>query len=622
MTIPSFQQSVSAAPAPGSSDLRVLYVTGRGDAPYRYRCLHPALQLRAEGVACDILHICDRRLARRLPCYSVVVLFRMPWSTEVEELVDQARRGGAVLVFDIDDLIFDPELAEQMPFWAQASRLTRLQYRGLSLRLRRTLEACDVFIGATPALARAAEGLGQRAFVYPNLLHPGLVAASRRIRTLRAARPPGPVVGYMSGSMTHNEDFARVAPILGEIMSRRPEVNLLVGGFLEIDGRLRPYADRIIKLPFQDWRVQPWSMCLVRLNLAPLSVVNDFTDGKSALKFFEAAAVGVPTVATPTESFRAAIKHGVNGYLAEDPEEWREAITAGLDDPVSKRIGSAAADTALAEHSPAGQRFRLRDLLQSINGRAAKHFDGWLPIPPDHPDPAVAPGAARRMLSRAARLRALVGLIRRMGDPVSLSRPDLSERETDKCSHVEADPPGAVFEDRAPQAWSANAEQPRDSGAAELIVLSGSQPLGLWREEGVFLRVQRGNGESWWRCRDHRAALVSPELEIIPASYSAILVSLAVDTHESEGYGRIAWRTASGGFREKANVQFPLICDGQLHRYLVRLPRKAWSQCEGPIRQLRWHPFSTSCTFRPGQIMLLADWPADRGEVEAGRGEA
>jgi hypothetical protein len=573
-------------------------------------------------VACDILHLRDRRLAGRLPCYSVVVLFRMPWSSEVEELVDRVRRGGAVLVFDIDDLVFDPELAEQMPFWAQASRLTRLQYRGLSLRLRRTLEACDVFIGATPALARAAQTIGKRAFVYPNLLHPGLIAAARRIRKLRAARPPGPVVGYMSGSMTHNEDFARLAPILGEIMSRRPEVSLLVGGFVEIDGRLRPYADRIIKLPFQDWRVQPWSMCLVRLNLAPLSVVNDFTNGKSALKFFEAAVVGVPTVATPTESFQAAIKHGVNGYLADNPEEWREAIVAGLDELVSRRIGSAATDTALAEHSPAAQRFRLRGLLQSINGRAAEHYGGRLPIPADNADPAVAPGAARRLLSRVARFRAVVGLIRRMGDPVSLSQPDLCQRETDKCSHVEADPPGVEFEDRALEARSAKAEQPRDGRAVGLIVLSGSQPLGQWREEGEFLRVKRGNGESWWRCRDRRAALVSPELEIIPASYSAILVSLAVDTPESEGYGRIGWRTAWGGFSEKANVQFPLICDGRLHRYLVRLPRKTWSQCDGPIRQLRWHPFSSSCTFRPGHIMLLSDWPADRGEAAAGRGDA
>jgi glycosyltransferase involved in cell wall biosynthesis len=329
----------------------------------------------------------------------------MPWSTEVEELVDQARRGGAVLVFDIDDLVFDPKLAEQMPFWAQASKLTRCQYNCLSHRLQRTLEACDAFIGATPALARAAEALGKRALVYPNLLHPGLIAAARRIRKLRAARPPGPVVGYMSGSMTHNEDFARVAPILNEIMSRRPEVILQIGGFLDIDSCLERFADRIIRLPFQDWRVQPWSTCLMRLNLAPLAVVNDFTNGKSALKFSEAAIVGVPTVATPTESFRAAIKHGVNGFLADDPEEWREAITAGLDEQVSKRVGSAATDAALAEHSPAPHRCRLSRLLRSINGRAVAQYDGWLPIPADNADPADAPGIVRRLLSRVARSR-------------------------------------------------------------------------------------------------------------------------------------------------------------------------------------------------------------------------
>src|SRR5438270_307388 len=79
------------------------------------------------------------------------------------------------------------------------------------------------------------------------------------------------------------------------------------------------------------------------INLAPLEPSNPFCEAKSELKFFEAAVVGVPTIASATEPFAAAIEDGVSGLLANDAEGWRRALDLLVSSKDRRRaIGAAA----------------------------------------------------------------------------------------------------------------------------------------------------------------------------------------------------------------------------------------------------------------------------------------
>jgi glycosyltransferase involved in cell wall biosynthesis len=49
---------------------------------------------------------------------------------------------------------------------------------------------------------------------------------------------------------------------------------------------------------------------------------NPFSQSKSEIKFMEAALLGIPTVASPTQAFQHAIISGENGYLAA-PGDWQ-----------------------------------------------------------------------------------------------------------------------------------------------------------------------------------------------------------------------------------------------------------------------------------------------------------
>lgn len=590
---------------PPPEHLRVLYVTNRYDAPYRYRCLHPCLHLREEGLRCDIMHVDDPRLLDMLSRYSVAVLFRLPWSSRVATLVRMAREIGLSLIFDVDDLVFEPGLVSSLPFLTRASGVLRRQYEWAATRLCRTLDACDAFLGSTPALARAAEKRGKRAFVYPNLLHPRSLRASRRLHALRGLMQRRPIITYMSGSMTHDEDFALVSPVIAKIMSERRETLLLIGGFLDLGRSLEPHADRIIRLPFQDWRVQPWAMNLARVNLAPLAVINEFTNGKSALKFFEAGVIGLPTVATPAEQFQDAIRHGVNGYLADDADAWHESITACLDEETSRRIGHAARQTALTEHTHAGHRHRLRDILLSVNGKA-EYDDECRPLPVADAETTGAPNPISRLAARGARTRAVIRIIRRAGNPRALSRPDLCRPQKARYDHVNIDPPTGVA-DTGPD--FANTRVGRIERRGRLVALqlfSSSDVPALWSIRNSVYSSSCDESGEWLTSEHSDPSLVSPLLNIRPEQFATLVIGMAAKSDLDDVFAQLFWTTnAASGFAEKASITFPVVCDGRDHRYVVSLANDVWPKSGPPIVSLRFDPLNMPGSFRLEYLALL-----------------
>ena len=59
--------------------------------------------------------------------------------------------------------------------------------------------------------------------------------------------------------------------------------------------------------------------------------------------YTEAALVGVPTVASPTQAYAYAVHNGENGLLAATADEWRQALTLLIEQPdLRKQVGEAA----------------------------------------------------------------------------------------------------------------------------------------------------------------------------------------------------------------------------------------------------------------------------------------
>ena len=79
----------------------------------------------------------------------------------------------------------------------------------------------------------------------------------------------------------------------------------------------------------------PRELARFNINLAPVEISNPFCEAKSELKYFEAALVDVPTVASPTGPMRNTIRDRETGMLANTAQEWYVAIRSLVEDELA-----------------------------------------------------------------------------------------------------------------------------------------------------------------------------------------------------------------------------------------------------------------------------------------------
>ena len=359
----------------GAAGIRVAYVSGApATASHLYRVEHAIGALRELGVTA--FWVPDQDLGQWVTALAhcdYVVLFRVAWSDAVARAVEAVRRGGGLVVFDIDDLVFDPEVAN-------ARNVDGLRFLGDEevaryhegvLRYRRTLEEADFALASTPFLEARMTGVAEHAGTLLNGLSRSMLVESA---AAEQSRQPSvrPRVGYASGTRTHQRDFAVAAPAVARVLEQVPDAVLTIVGELDLSEfpALARFGDRVERRALVPHERLPFELARFAVNLAPLEVGNPYCEAKSELKWFEAAVVGVPTVASPTETFRGAITDGVDGMLADGDDEWERALLALLTDvPHRTQMAQAARTAAIARHGPKARVEDVRALLSAFETR-------------------------------------------------------------------------------------------------------------------------------------------------------------------------------------------------------------------------------------------------------------
>ena len=91
--------------------------------------------------------------------------------------------------------------------------------------------------------------------------------------------------------------------------------------------------------------------------------------GKCGYKLIQYMACGLPVVASPIGVNREIVEHGVNGFLAETPEEWEQALRTLLADPqLRERMGRAGRRKVEEHYSLQVTGPRVVALLHSVLG--------------------------------------------------------------------------------------------------------------------------------------------------------------------------------------------------------------------------------------------------------------
>ncbi len=303
----------------------------------------------------------------------VLVVCRSGYEHRLARLIDLFARLGKPVLFDVDDLVVDTRFAHLLINTLDLDKDDPRvwdDWFGMIARMRATLDRCDRAITTNGFLAaRIQEFTGKPAAVVPNFMNREQLAISQRLWAAKqasawAADGP-PMLGYFSGTPSHQRDYATVEPAIARLMERRPTLGLMLVGFIEPGPALARFGGRIQRQPFMDWINLQRLVASVEVNLMPLQA-NIFTDCKSPLKYFEAAAVGTVSVASPTVNHAACIQHGVNGRLARG-HEWEQQIDAVLAAPDTYRAMAESAN-ADATHRYAWTE-QLPVLLQALGWR-------------------------------------------------------------------------------------------------------------------------------------------------------------------------------------------------------------------------------------------------------------
>lgn len=332
--------------------------SGIGDSA-RYRGQHVAEELRLRGFRVAVTTQYNPLLSWYARSFSVFIFHRTLFSGKVKTLFLVAKSLRKTLIFETDDLVYDPEYITQTDLYQKMNTLEKKLYEhGVGGEI-----LADPYVTvATTTTAFLADKLrekGKTVFVVPNKLsEEDLVWAEaalqkkQEVRSKKQEGEKGIRIGYLSGTPSHNKDFATISDALIELFEKYPSMRLVLAGPLDTEDRLQAYADRIDRLPFVPRQELFGNIASLDINLAPLEIGNPFCESKSELKFFEAGIVEVPTVAAATRTFSEAITDGVDGFVASSTDEWVGKIGRLIEDSeLRQRISRAARETALEHYT-------------------------------------------------------------------------------------------------------------------------------------------------------------------------------------------------------------------------------------------------------------------------------
>lgn len=338
MQLPDYKKRIEAVneALDANKKIVIFIVEDLDSAQYRYRCYNViSVANNAEWATVVFLSSEMQFVEKMLGKISIAVIMRQAAKNNILiDFVKLCKLNDVKVLFDLDDLIFD--YRDLFALMVGVNGRNPIGWLGYIWGVRRIAKRVDGFICTNEFLAQKLE----RSFNKPvkvirnSLNHEQIEVSEKWVKKKNDRQKTEKVmgksrkfsVGYFSGSPTHVKDFRLVEDDLIRFLENHDDAVLKVVGYMSFSARMKKMIDagRVETIDVVDYLRLQGLISKVDVNIAPL-VINDFTNCKSELKFFEAAAVETTTIASPTYAFKKAISDGENGFLAQ-PGEWYEKL--------------------------------------------------------------------------------------------------------------------------------------------------------------------------------------------------------------------------------------------------------------------------------------------------------
>jgi glycosyltransferase involved in cell wall biosynthesis len=232
------------------------------------------------------------------------------------------------MVYEIDDdlLDVDPSNTQAWNFFTKPE---------IRANVIRNIKVADLVTTSTAPLAEVVSKYNKNVAVLPNCIPAALLEA-----------PPAPgrkgvVIGW-SGGASHRLDLAELGSNLSRFVHRHPDVSLHAIGDAEASAQLaKGVTDRAKFTPWIESVPGFHAAIDFDITLAPLRA-STFNRSKSAIRCLEAAALGIPVVASDFGPYADFVRHGETGLLARWPHQWMSHLKQLLDPAARQEMGANA----------------------------------------------------------------------------------------------------------------------------------------------------------------------------------------------------------------------------------------------------------------------------------------
>jgi glycosyltransferase involved in cell wall biosynthesis len=239
-----------------------------------------------------------------------------------QQLASEGRR----LIYEVDDDLFNID---------HRSPAAHQYYGRPDVRdnIRRNIQVAAAVTVTTEPLADIVRQWNPNVHVIPNAVPDWLLDHQP------PQRNDGTITIGWGGSATHHMDWQHAGQQIRRLLTREPSTELHCIG--------NDYG-ALLRAPRR--RFTPWQASVedyyraidYTIGLCPL-LPHVFNTGKSPVKSIEAAALGIPVVASAVRPYEDFVQDGTTGYLVRRDHEWAASLRALIHEPAMRtEMGLAA----------------------------------------------------------------------------------------------------------------------------------------------------------------------------------------------------------------------------------------------------------------------------------------
>lgn len=257
--------------------------------------------------------------------YKIVVI-QQPMGPGWVKLIKALQENGAKVIFEVDDYLHGIKHLDDHD-WQKSFDNQALNH------FEAAMKTCDALIASTEWIRGNYSHFNKKAYLCRNGIDLGRYDLTRPKRdTVNVGWAGG--TGHMKAIIPWLQQVA-------EAMRMNPAINFVSIGQQFADGFKKHFGEeRAISVPWAAIEQYPSAMAMFDIALAP-GGSGGWWRGKSDLRWLEAGALGIPTIANP--AIYPEIKDGETGLFARNPNEVQEKLYALVNDAgLRETIGTQA----------------------------------------------------------------------------------------------------------------------------------------------------------------------------------------------------------------------------------------------------------------------------------------